>query len=207
MKWNLDKIIFLYQPDVFLGSFDSPQMQSRHEQELEEKLVRMKGALAEEADPLKAMYILNHRDHIQFLTNNIDEFRHCGKFEEAVLFLYGKENAPFSSGGDAALWEKLFNLCDKIGLRKCGKPLFPDTTTAYRGSVTGFRRSLAWTPDIKRARRFAERWKDTSQGGGEIYEVDIRKDAVLVYMSGRSEDVIILSPDFIKTAEIRPFSG
>ena len=35
MKWNIFKIKFLHQPEYFLGKFDIPQMQERHEKELE----------------------------------------------------------------------------------------------------------------------------------------------------------------------------
>jgi hypothetical protein len=66
-------------------------------------------------------------------------------------------------------------------------------------------RSLSWTPDRQRAEGFAERWKDPSLGGGELYEVDIARSNVLVYLKHRHEEELILSPAFIASAEIRAF--
>jgi hypothetical protein len=206
MKWNIDRIAFLHQPEFFLGSFDSPQMQARHEAELEKSLKKIKSAIALEADPLKALYKLSSKDHIQFVINNLDEFRHHGRLEETVIYLYGKLNAPFSSGGDPTIWRKLFDLCNRDTLKNYGKPFPSNYTRVYRGSISGLERSLAWTPDRKRTEMFAERWKDPALGGGHLYEVDIVPDHVLVYLADRSEEMVILSPDFIETAEIRPFS-
>ena len=108
MRWNVEDIAFLYRPDVFTGTFDNAKMQARHEQEVQRKLEALKTALDAETDPFEAMIILNNKDHLQFLLNNIEPFRDAGRFEEAVLALYGRLNAPFASGGDAAVWSDLF---------------------------------------------------------------------------------------------------
>lgn len=205
MKWNTDNIIFLHQPEYFLGTFDNPKMQERHEKELERSLNALTTALADEPDPLKALLLLNRKDHIQFLLNNLEEFRRHNRLEETVMKLYGRDNGPFSSGGDRVLWEQLFDQCDKAKLRAHGKPCPAHIKRVYRGSISGFKTSLAWTPDQKIVEKFVHRWADPSMGGGKLYEVDISPEDVLIYMQKKHEEIVILSPDFIKSAEIREY--
>ena len=205
MKWNLDKIGFLHQPDVFTGTFDNAKMQARHEQQMHEKLAGMKADLERQEDPLAAMKVLNVRDQFQFFLNNCGLFRAAERFEEAVLVLYGRLNAPFASGGDPAVWNDLFAACDPTRLSHLGIPVSFSVATVYRGSLSGFPRGLSWTPERQRAEAFAERWQDSSQGGGEVFEVDISRGNVLVYLQHRHEKEVILAPEFIESAAIRPF--
>lgn len=205
MRWNVEDIAFLYRPDVFTGSFDNAKMQARHEQEVQRKLEKLKTAIDVETDPFEAMKILNTKDHIQFLLNNLEEFRDAGRLEEAVLVLYGRLNAPFASGGEATVWNDLFEECDTTRLYNLGDPVIFVPSTVYRGSISGVKRSLSWTPNRKRAEKFAERWKDPALGGGEIYEVDINKSDILFYRKHGHEDEVILAPAFVRSAEIRDF--
>ncbi len=207
MTWNMEDIVFLHPPDVFTGTFDNAIMQARHEQQMQAKLNGMKNAVASEVDPFKAMNRLNQREHFRFFKNNQDEFRKAGKLEETVLALYSRCNGPFSSGGEMATWYSLFELCDPARLYALGEPVSFTSATVYRGSVSGHKRSVSWTPDKQIAERLAERWKDPSLGGGELYQVDITRKNVLAYLKRRREDEVLLAPDFIKTAEIRPFNG
>lgn len=205
MNWNIEDIVFLYPPDSFTGSFDNAKMQARHEQQLHEKLEAIKNALTRETDPLAAMHKLHARDQLTFLRNNLESFRHAGRVEKAVLAVYGRLNSPFSSGGDTEIWNSLFAICDPERLYSLGNQVAFATATVYRGSVTGLVRSLSWTPDRQRAEGFAERWKDPSLGGGELFEVDIARSNVLVYLKHRHEEEVLLSPAFITSAEIRAF--
>ena len=205
MKWNLDKIGFLHQPDVFTGTFDNAIMQARHEQQMHEKLEGMKADLERQADPLAAMKTLNVRDQFQFFLNNEGHFRAAERFEAAVLALYGRLNAPFASGGDPAVWNGLFAACDPTRLYHLGIPVSFSATTVFRGSLSGFQRGLSWTPERQRAEGFAQRWQDPSQGGGEVFEVDVSRGNVLVCLQHRHETEVILSPEFIESAAIRPF--
>lgn len=207
MKWNIDNIGFLHQPEYFLGTFDIPQMQERHEKELEKSLNALKTSLNNEVDPLKALQLLHRKDHVQFLLNNMEEFRQNNRLEESVIELYTRENGPFSSGGDSTLWERFFNECDRTKLHKLGKPFPAHVKKVFRGSVSGFMRSLAWTPDMKMVEKFADRWKNPAMGGGELYEVEISQKDVLVYMQIKHEEIVFISPEFIHTAEIKPFSS
>lgn len=206
MEWNLTDIAFLHPPDVFTGRFDNAKMQARHEEQMHKKLETIKTALAQANDPLVAFKILHKKDHLQFLQNNLELFREAGRLEEAVLALYGKLNAPFSSGGDAALWNKLFLSCDPEMLSNLGEPVPFTSATVFRGSVSGHSRSLSWTPARQRAEQFAERWKDSSLGGGALYEVDVTDKDVLIHRRLRHDQEVILSPDFIATAAIRAFT-
>lgn len=207
MKWNTDKIGFLHQPEYFLGKFDIPQMQERHEKELEMHLNELKTGLSQEADPLKALNILNPKDHIQFLLNNLEEFRANDRLEEALIAVYTRNNGPFLIEGDQDMWEKLFNECEVSKLNKCGKPLPANVNRVYRGLSAEFVRSLAWTPDRKVVEKFAKRWQGSSLDEADLYEVDIIPDNVLVYMQRRHEEIVILAPEFIKTAKIRLFGS
>jgi hypothetical protein len=69
----------------------------------------------------------------------------------------------------------------------------------------GSRRGLSWTPNRQRAEWFAKRWQDSALGGGELYEVDIVRANILVYLKDRYDEELILAPEFIKSAEIRIF--
>lgn len=205
MNWNIENIVFLYPPDSYTSSFDNAKMQARHEQQMQEKLEAIKSALARETDPLTAMRKLHAKDQLTFLQNNLESFRLAGRVENALLDVYCKLNSPFSSGGDAGVWHNLFAICDPELLYSLGYPVTFTSATVYRGSVTGLVRSLSWTPDRQRAEGFAERWKDPSLGGGELYEVDIARSNVLVYLKHRHEEEVLLSPAFIMSAEIRAF--
>ncbi len=207
MKWNVDDIAFLYRPDVFTGSFDNSKMQARHELEVQRKLQQLMESIDQETDPFLALKKLHTKDHMQFLHNNLEQFQIAGKLEEAVLFLYSKLNAPFSSGGDAAVWNSLFEKCDRAELYKLGSPVSLSSATVYRGSVTGFKRSLSWTPDRKMAEKYSERWKDPSLGGGEVYEIDIKRDNILASLKRQHGEEILLAPGFIKSAVIRDFNA
>ncbi len=206
MKWNVKDIAFLHRPDIFIGSFDNPKMQARYEQELQKKLEVIQKAINGESDPFEAMKKLHTNDHFQFLLNNLGSFKDAGKFEEAVLALYCRANGPFSSDGDTAVWNNLFEACDSSRLYNLGEPVIFEAATIYRGSVLGFKRGLSWTPNRQSVEQFAERWKDPSLGGGKLYELDITKTNVLVCLTNRREEEIILIPEFIKTAEIRIFN-
>ncbi|MBB5349461.1 hypothetical protein JWG42_15040 [Desulfoprunum benzoelyticum] len=205
MEWNVEGVVFLHPPDAYTGTFDNAKMQARHERQMQDKLAQLKDTLQRQADPLKAMKLLHVKDQPQFFRNNLGQFRQAGRLEEAVLFLYGRFNSPFSSGGDAETWNDLFADCDPERLYALGEPVGFASATVYRGSVAGVRTSLSWTPDRRRAEGFAERWKDPSLGGGELFEVDVVKADIMVYLRHRHEDEVLLKPAFIASAEIRPF--
>ena len=207
MRWNINKIGFLHQPEDFLGSFDNDKMQQRHEEQVRQKLERIKTNLAAEKNPLRAMLSLNKRDHVQFLQNNAEAFRAAGEFETAVLTLYRRKNGPYSSPDDMPTWSDFFRKCDRDRLLEKGVPITFRSATVYRGAVIGSKRSLSWSPDRTRAHWYADRWRDPGLGSGQIHEVDITPADLLVYLTDKHEEEIILRPDFIDSAEIRPFSA
>lgn len=205
MQWNVQDIEFLHSPDTFTGEFANDMMQERHEQQLRNKLKVIKETLAAESDPLRAMKALHKRDHLRFLLNNREGFLQADRFEEAVLLLYLRRQGPFSSSSDVPMWSELFETCNRDKLYSLGDPITFATATVYRGSVMGRKDSLSWSTDRQRALWFTERWNDPV-GGGTIYEVTItRKDALILVKQSR-ESEIILSPPFIRTAEIRIFN-
>ena len=207
MEWNTNKIGFLHRPDDFLGSFTNDLMQLRHEKQVREKLQNLKDSLAAEENPTRAMLILNKRDHVQFLRNNIEIFRQHEEFESALLRLYRRKNGPFSTPNDLDTWKEFFALVDRDLILQLGVPLPFTSTIVYRGSVIGTNRALSWSPDHKRATQFAERCKDPALGGGQLFEVDVAAANTLVYLTDKTDHEIILDPEFINSAEIRPFSN
>ncbi len=207
MTWNVKDIAFLYRPDVFGGTFDNAKMQERHDQEVQKKLDTLQSALYRETDPFKAMKVLHPKDHLQFLQNNLPSFKISGNFEQAVVTLYCKANTPFSSGGDRTLWNTLFESCDSTRLYTLGEPVTFESATVYRGSLSGFSKSLNWTPDKQRADHYAKRWQNPDLGGGKLYEVDITKSNILIYLKHRSEDLVILAPNFVRSAKVRSFQS
>ena len=86
-------------------------------------------------------------------------------------------------------------------------PITFSSATVYRGAVIDSKRSLSWSPDLKRAHWYADRWRDPVLGSGNIYEVDITPADLLVYLTDKHEEEIILAPDFIDSADIRVFSA
>lgn len=205
MKWDITKIGFLHQPEDFLGSFDNDKMQLRHEQQVREKLKRIKSALDDEINPLKAMLILNRRDHVQFLCNNLKVFQQEGELEKAILILYRKKNGPFSTPDEIETWSDLINHGEKSRFEAIGDSIPFSKTTVYRGAVIGSPKGLSWSPDRQRAEWYADRWKDPALGGGNVFEVDLTSPDVLVYLTDKHEEELIVSPSFIHTATIRTF--
>lgn len=205
MKWNIKDIAFLYPPDVFTGAFDNEVLEAKHREEMQKKLDHLKRTIATEADPFIAMQKLHKKDHLQFLRNNLDGFRQAERLEEGVITLYTQLNTPFSSDGDANLWNELFEACDRKKLYDHGSPVTFSSATVYRGSVSGFKKSLIWTPERTTVERIAKRWEDPVLGGGELYQVDIKKEDVLVFLKQRRGDELILTPQFIRTANIQAY--
>jgi hypothetical protein len=203
MHWNLANMELLYPPDVYTGTFDNEKMQARHEELKARKIMALKEAVEAEVDPLAAMMKLHKRDHIQFLLNNAQAFRDADKYETAVIELYSKTNSPFLCGGDQSVWEDLFRSCDRKRLLALGD-VFPfESATVYRISITGVAKGLSWTLSGKKARKFEERWNEFEIGRGKVFAVDVQRDNVLVYLSSRQEEEVILDPHFIESAEIR----
>lgn len=207
MKWNVKEIAFLYQPDVFSGTFSNPKMQERHEQEVEKKLEVLVTALSKEPNPLKAMHILHKKDQLQFFLNNKASFKLSGDLEKAFIALYLASNGPFLSDGKSKQWNEMFSECDPEALFSIGSPVTFETTTLYRGSISGFSKGLCWTPDKINVDYLAKRWSDASLSGGELFEVDVTKDDIMLYLEHPREEKIILSPEFIDQANIRPYAG
>ncbi|MFV0437798.1 MAG: hypothetical protein ACK5PS_10470 [Desulfopila sp.] len=205
MKWNVKDIAFLYPPDVFTGAFDNEKMEMRHREEVEKKLAKLKGDLAAADDPVAAMTLLHKKDHLQFLVNNVEFFREALQLEETLIALYTRNNTPFSSEGDAELWNRLFATCDRTRLRQCGSPLPFRAATVYRGTVSGCRHSLIWTPDQETVARIARKWQAPDIGGGEMFEVDVQAEQILVYLQKRRGEEVILAPEFIACAPIRAY--
>ena len=206
MKWNLEGIAFLYPPDVFTGAFDNEKMEMKHREEMAKKLDHLKTSLATEADPLTAMLKLHKKDHLQFLCKNIEAFRQAGRLEEGIITLYIRLNTPFSSDGDPDLWNQLFEACDRKKIYDYGSPITFSSATVYRGSISGFQKSLIWTPVRETAERIARKWQDPVLGGGKMYEVDVNKEDVLVFLKRRRGDELILAPEFVRSARIREYS-
>ena len=203
MEWNFTDIGFLHPPDVFMGSFDNAKMQARHDELNLKKLNTLRKAVEGEEDPLNAMMKLHKRDHIQFLLNNSQAFRDAGRFEAAVIKLYSMTNSPFLSGGDPAVWNQLFESCEKEKLYALGDRFPLESATVYRISVTGIKKGLSWTLSRKKIQGFVDRWQEQGIGSGKIYTLETTRKNILVYLKSRQEEEVILDPGFIETVTIR----
>ena len=202
MEWNFQDIEFLHRPDVYTGSFDTAVMQARHEELKRQKLDTLIKAVEGTRDPLDAMMKLHKLDHIRFLLNNSQAFRDAGRFEAAVLALYTRTNSPFLSGGDSAVWDELFESCEREKLYALGDPFPFESATVYRISVTAIERGLSWTLSRKKVQGFEDRWQEQGIGRGIIYTLETTRKNVLIYLKGRQEEEVILDPQFIRTAPI-----
>ena len=202
MNWNLDKIKFLYPPDNFPGSFTNEILQMKHEAKKEAKINAIIKDLEASDQTLSAMKVLNPLDHIQFIFNNMAEFRAQKCLEEAVLKLYTKQNSSFESGGIFEVWDDLFRHCDRERFYSLGTP-FPDgKILAFRGSVAGVEKGFSWTVNRKKIDWFTERWRDKSLGGGTIFSTLISRKDILLFLKDKEQAEIIVLPQFLETAKI-----
>ena len=201
--WKLDHIHFLYPPDDFTGSFANARMQERHEAMQQEKVKELVDHLEKHTDPLEAMLGLHPLDHLQFLQNNLEQFRQAQRLEKAVLSLYFRKNTPFAAAGDYEVWKSLFAGCDRERLSAEGKPFPYERVTAYRGSVTDNPKGLSWTVSREEAAWFLSRWQDKSLGGGTVFALDITRQDILVYIEDGKKREVILKPEIAEAAQPR----
>lgn len=192
MKWNLENIRFLHPPDDFMGTFNNEKMQARHEEMQKQKIAEITSSLDSESHPYQAMKILNPKEHLKFLLNNLDLFKESDCFEQAVIYLFFRENTPFAASGTYEVWEKLFLQCDPQKAMQLGKPLPKSPVKAFRGSVTGVVKGLCYTIDPEDTAWVLERWADPNFGGGTVFELEIQDTDILIYKEeGRRKEVIL----------------
>jgi len=204
LKWNLNKIKFLYPPDSFTGSFANEKMQARHRALMDEKINVILKNLENADDPMAALKVLNRLDQIQFLINNRERFKVNNCLEEAILRLYCRKNSAFESDGQYDVWLELFSQCDAEKFYALGSS-FPDRTIlGFRGSVAGVVEGFSWTINQKTIDWFKERWQDKELGGGTIFSTHISRKDILIYLNDKEQEEMIVSPQFLKTAEIIP---
>jgi hypothetical protein len=201
MVWHLENIRFLHPPDDFTGTFSNEKMQARHKERQKHKINDIMSRLESEKHPVKAMRILDPREYIQFLLNNIDLFRQTDSLEETVLSLFYRKNTPFALVGSYEVWKSLFECCDPERIYLVGKPFPYKTITAYRGSATGIAKGLNWTVNKQEVAWILERWQDKSLGGGTVFSLEITRNDILVYTEKDKRQEVILRPDIAETRE------
>ncbi len=207
MQWKLDKIRFLFPPDDFTGSFSNEKMQARHKALQDHKIKELLTQLEGTENPIDAMRVLNPIEHIQFLLNNLDQFKQHECLEKAFLLLYYRKNTPFVAAGDYDVWKFLLKNCDNDRLYQQGTPFPHERVTAYRGSMTGIRRGLSWTIDRKTTAWILDRWADKDLGGGTVFALDITRADILVYIEDKLKQEVILIPEVAETANIREITS
>lgn len=207
MQWKLDKIRFLYPPDDFTGSFNNEKMQARHKAMQDQKIKELLTQLENAENPIEAMRVLNPLEHIQFLLNNLEQFKQQKCLEKAVLLIYYRKNTPFAADGDYDVWKSLLKSCDTERLYEQGSPFPHKQITAYRGSVTGVTRGLSWTVSRKTTAWILDRWADKELGGGTVFALDITRDDILVYIEDKIKQEVILIPEVAETAEVREITS
>lgn len=194
MTWNLENIRFLYPPDDFTGKFTNEKMQQRHLAMQKEKISAISSGLENESHPIKAMQVLHRKEYVQFVKNNIDEFKQHSCFEEAVLLLYYAKNTPFAAAGDFSTWSYFFEKCDVTKIYELGKPLPRAKILAFRGSMTGIRKGFSWTTDQKKVAWILDRWQDKSLGGGTVFSLELTREDILVYLDDKDKTEVIVTP-------------
>lgn len=204
MLWNLKDIQFLFQPDVFAGTFSNPKMQARHEAMQKEKIASLKKQLQQTSDPLEALLILHKDDHTNFLRSNKSLFVAAGEFEEAVLRLYFRKNTPFFTDGSFDTWLDLFRECDPERLMAKGTPLPSSAVTCYRGSVTGVAKGLCWTLDHQYVQKILDSWADPDLGGGTVFSETFSDQDIIYHVDDGKRHEIILRPDLASTPAGKP---
>lgn len=207
MQWKLDKIRFLYPPDDFTGSFNNEKMQARHKAMQDQKIKELLTQLENAENPIEAMRVLNPLEHIQFLLNNLEQFKQQKCLEKAVLLIYYRKNTPFAADGDYDVWKSLLKSCDTERLYEEGSPFPHKQITAYRGSVTGVTRGLSWTVSRKTTAWILDRWADKELGGGTVFALDITRDDILVYIEDKIKQEVILIPEVAEAAEVREITS
>lgn len=202
MKWNLQNIRFLYQPDDFVGSFTNKKMQQRHEAMRQQKLDALMKNLQSCSSPTAALRVLHKNDQLQFLLNNFQLFSDAGELEEMLLSLYHRENTPFSSGGDYSTWADLFSRCNHEKLARIGTEVTSETITAYRGSVTGKVRGLSWCTNTETVSWFLERWGNKEEGGGIICSATFAAKDILLFLNTEKYQEVIIHPSVIDSTPL-----
>lgn len=203
MPWNLEQIRFLYPPDDFVGSFNNEKMQARHKAMQDDKTKAILTNLENAANPLEAMRALHKLDHLQFLQNNVEEFKQANCFEEAVILLYYRKNGPFTPTDSYPIWEVMLASCSRERMESVGSTFPSNSMTAYRGSVTGKAKGLSWTVSKEKADWFLDRWADKEMGGGTVFSLEILKKDVLYYVQNEERHEVILFPEVLETADIK----
>lgn len=199
MKWNLENIRFLHQPYDFVGTFTNEKMQERHEAMQDAKVKEIRKKLIEAKLPRQAMFVLNPTEHVQFIHNNLEEFRKTNSLEATVLKLYYRKNTPFAPAGIYETWLELLGLCDREKLLELGEPFPKEGMTAYRGSITNAEYGLSWTTDINEARWILNRWSDKEMGGGTVYQSTIYPDDILIYIVDGKRQEVLLKPEIAES--------
>ena len=93
-------------------------------------------------------------------------------------------------------WLDLFTLAK---LRPAGQ----GTITAYRGTITRYRRGMSWTTDLEQAKWFAGRWVHFGEPVARVYRARFRPFEILCDVdataesSGRREFEIVVDPRFV----------
>ncbi len=207
MPWNLDKLLFVYPPDVFTGTFQNPMMEARNKTLLQKKTRELLDTLDKCEDSYGAMLALHKNDQVQFLLNNIGLFKKDSCYEKAVLKLYYRKNTSFVVFGDYTTWKLLFEQCDRDILIKSG-PTFPHKNiTSFRGSSTGNRIGLSWTINRDEVQWFLKRWQDKSLGGGSIFALDISEDDIIYYLNEKHRREVIIRPEVAEGGNIREITS
>ncbi len=202
LHWNFTKLLFVYPPEVFTGTFQNPKMEARNKALLEKKKSALLSHLENSSNPYEAMLTLHNNDHVQFLLNNIEIFKEDGCYEKAVVKLYYSKNTSFVIFGNYSIWKYLFQQCDPQLLYNSGHPFPHEIITAYRGSVTGNKTGLSWTINRDEVKWFLERWQDKNLGGGTIFALEIRKKDVMFYLETNNRQEVILFPEVAENANI-----
>lgn len=159
-------------------------------------------------DPVSAFYGLGHLSHTRDLPTFALLVLHADVLDldtrrDLTVFAWRVPEWPHS-GLNTDLWHEAWA---RAGFCSDEDDVTPptDPITVYRGATPRFKRGLAWTADIDKARWFARRFpKSDTFGQCRVYAADVNPNRVYARIVHRSEDEWVIDTRrlAIRTVEV-----
>lgn len=129
--------------------------------------------------------------HIALLLQDADFSADPNEFGETVVDAWSLPEWPERILGRHT-WIQLFRTAGFIA--RPGREPPSEPVTIYRGSSWGRRRGMAWTSEVHRAQKFADRWTASGSGSGLVFETTIHPEFILAMIDDRGEAEVVVDP-------------
>lgn len=160
------------------------------------------------AKTLGALLMLVRKPERVFFIASMARYLSVKDYGEAITDAWTSAENPAGSFGK--LSGELFTGIPKDCLMKSDElavyNALPAVVEIFRGvsNQKGRRKivkGFSWTLDQKVAEFFAERFIETGQKKGELLKTKVRKEAIYLYVSNRTEAEVIVEPRMIKSVQ------